>query len=117
MKPLSLLVVFICLFMSTHAQQKNDSLGHESKRAAKAKQALGLSKKQSIQIKEVHQDYKSRLRSVELDNTLSKEQQKEKRHQLQKEMRQKTDSLLTPEQRIKARELIKEKRKNRNTEK
>lgn len=120
MKALSLSAVFLCLFICSQAQQKRDTIHYQGKQRAdkvKLKQELDLSKKQAVQIKEVRQNYKKRLSSIEADSTLSKEQQKQKRHQLLIERQQKTDSLLTPEQRIKARELMKKKRKDKKGEK
>lgn len=119
MKPLSLLAIILCLFICTQAQQKRDSTSNTGKysRKVKQKQELGLSKKQVAQIKEVRQNSKNRLHTIEADSTLSKEQQKQKRHQLLIERQQKIDSLLTPEQRTRTRELMKEKRKDRKGEK
>jgi Spy/CpxP family protein refolding chaperone len=120
MKSISLLAVILCMFICGQAQQKRDTIRDQGKQHAekvKLKQELDLNKKQVGQIKEVRKNYKKNLSSIEADSTLSKEQQKQKRKQLILERQQKTDSLLTPEQRIKARELMKEKRKDRKGKK
>lgn len=117
MKLIGLFVCFIVIVFSAQAQAKKDSTVISNRERQAVKKELGLSRKQAREIKSVRKNYKGRLKAIGTDSTLSQEQQKQQKHQLLKERQQKTDSLLTPQQRVKARELMKEKRKERRASK
>jgi periplasmic protein CpxP/Spy len=119
MKQIGLFVCFIVIVFSAQAQAKKDStvISNRNRERQAVKKELGLSRKQAREIKSVRKNYNGRLKAIGTDSTLSQEQQKQQKHQLLKERQQKTDSLLTPQQRVKARELMKEKRKEKKASK
>jgi periplasmic protein CpxP/Spy len=119
MKQTSLLVFFIVILFSAQAQAKKDSTAIDNKKTERhaVKKELGLSNNQAKEIRSVRKNYNGRLKAISADSTLSQEEQKQQKRQLLKERKQRTDSLLTPQQRMKARELMKEKRKEKRTSK
>lgn len=74
-------------------------------------QALNLSKDQEKQIDNIHANTKKAKEQVKNDNTLTEEQKQEKLKAIDKEAKNKTNSVLTPDQRQK----MKQKRKTKNS--
>lgn len=62
---------------------------------------LGLSKDQEKQVQEMHNKAKKEKQKIKDDTSLSEEQKKEKLKALDKEYKDKSEALLTPEQRKK----------------
>jgi len=74
---------------------------------------LGLTEDQKTQIKAIHEAARPQLEAIRADQSLTREQKREKAQAIQKDTQAKVDAVLTPEQRTKAqamREKMKEHR-------
>lgn len=73
--------------------------------------ALGLTRQQKIQFKEIQQNNKVKKAAIENDNTLGDTEKKEKLRALRRTQMQTIDGILNEEQREKMKEIRKEKMK------
>ena len=79
----------------------------------KMAEELGLSKKQSAQLKEVNAEFGPKIKALRSDSTADKRQKRQQVMQLMQQRDEKIKGILTPEQMDKYRELQKERPKNR----
>lgn len=79
---------------------------------ARMAKELGLSEDQEKQIKAINESYRPQLEAIRADQSLSRDQKREKAQALNKEREAKVDAVLTPEQRTKA-QAMREKMKER----
>lgn len=98
------------LFVSNvSAQEKGERKGPRGDRAEmvgeRMVKELGLSADQAAQFKAINESYRPKMEALREDQTLSREQRREKVQALNKEREAKVDALLTPEQLAKAKEL------------
>lgn len=97
--------------VSASAQTSRDTVHHASNtHKEKIKSELNLSKDQSAKIKAAKQDYKDKSDKIKNDPNLSQAEKESQLKSLKKEKRQEVESVLTPEQREKAKEM---RRKNK----
>ncbi len=73
---------------------------------------LNLNADQKTQMKALHQDMKQQRDAVMNDQTLTADQKKQKMKELRKAQSEKMNSILTPDQQAKMKELRKQKMKN-----
>lgn len=73
---------------------------------------LNLNADQKTQMKALHQDMKQQRDSIMNDQTLTADQKKQKMKELRKAQSEKMNSILTPDQQAKMKELRKQKMKN-----
>lgn len=105
-------VLAAALFVSTvDAQEKGERKGPRGDRPGmemmneRMAKELGLSADQQAQIKAVNESYRPQLEAIREDQSLSREQRREKAQTINKERQTKVDAILTPEQRTKAQEM------------
>ena len=73
---------------------------------------LNLNADQKTQMKALHQDMKQQRDAIMNDQTLTADQKKQKMKELRKTQSEKMNSILTPDQQAKMKELRKQKMKN-----
>ena len=73
---------------------------------------LNLNADQKTQMKALHQDMKQQRDAIMNDQTLTADQKKQKMKELRKAQSEKMNSILTPDQQAKMKELRKQKMKN-----
>ena len=71
----------------------------------KMAEELGLTAEQKTQIKAIHEGNRGKLQAIRDDASLSQDQKREQAKALRQSTQAKVDALLTPEQRVKAKEL------------
>ena len=90
-------------------KKKADTKGRfeemDKRRAEHFKTRLGLTDEQAIQMKKNREDLQAKIRSIREDKSLSEENKKEAIRKELKAQKQKTNSLLTEEQKKKIREM------------
>ena len=102
MRFISLLFFVMLISVSAVKAQQRDTIhGKSGTDRIKLKKELNFTREQSRSFKSINQEYKSKADSIRNDNTLTKEQKK----QLIIERRQKIMEILTPEQRVKYKNL------------
>jgi len=96
-----------------HAQEKRDTVHYRSttEKKVKLKDELGLSKKQAKELKSSNKDFKEKAQQIKSDTTINRQEKRQMMKSLMKERNEKMDSVLTPEQREKAKELRKKRMK------
>lgn len=75
--------------------------------------SLNLSDQQKAQIKQIHENAKSRMEALQKDTSLTAEQKQAKMHELRREVRKQTSQVLTAEQRKQLRAEMRERRAQR----
>jgi protein CpxP len=101
-------LLFMVLFAAgvAQAQQKRDTIHPAAAdKKVKMKKELGLTKKQAAEIKASKKEYKEEKAKLDADTLLSARDKKRQLKTLKKEKKEKTDSLLTPEQKEKLKAL------------
>jgi Spy/CpxP family protein refolding chaperone len=83
-------------------------------RVAKMKEKLSLTDDQASSIKAILEDQKTKIEAVRADDSLPKEQKKEKVKAIMTETRTKVDAVLTPEQKAKADEARKKREEKKD---
>lgn len=106
-KLFAILTLFSLISLSTSAQKKDKT--PETKKE-KIKDELGLSTDVAAKVKAIKTDYKTKEKAIEADTKLDKKAMKAKKKVLKEERETKILALLTPEQKVKYKEL-KEKNK------
>ena len=90
-------------------KKKTDAKGRfeemDKRRAEHFKTRLGLTDEQAVQMKKNREDLQAKIRSIREDKSLSEENKKEAIRKELKAQKQKTNSLLTEEQKKKIREM------------
>ncbi len=120
-KLLSILAVISALSFTATAQDQprdrmqnagnnKDGIKHGKQDHKKMMKEMGLSKQQKVQLKELKKSNMGKREEIQNDKTLSDQQKKEKMMQLHKEQQEKMGAILTPEQREKMKEKMKENR-------
>ena len=96
-----------------HSQQmRSDSSRHFQK--GKMQDQLNLTADQKSQMKTLHQDMKQQREGIMNDQSLTADQKKEKMKDLRKSQSEKMNTILTPDQQTKMKELRKQRMKNHN---
>ena len=96
-----------------HSQQmRSDSSRHFQK--GKMQDQLNLTADQKSQMKTLHQDMKQQREGIMNDQSLTADQKKEKMKVLRKSQSEKMNTILTPDQQTKMKELRKQRMKNHN---
>ena len=103
-KLLSIVIILFSFTINADAQTK-----HNKKERKEMMKALNLTKEQKVQLKSFHKSTKQENEAIKNNSALSKEQKKEKTEQLHKERHEKLESILTPEQK----ERMKQMRENK----
>ena len=94
-----------------HSQQmRSDSSRHFQK--GKMQDQLNLTADQKSQMKALHQDMKQQREGIMNDQSLTSDQKKEKMKELRKSQSEKMNTILTPDQQAKMKELRKQRMKN-----
>ena len=91
-------------------QMKSDSTHHFKKE--KMKDQLNLTADQKSQMKTLHQDMKQQREAIMNDQSLTSDQKKEKMKDLRKSQSEKMNTILTPDQQAKMKELRKQRMKD-----
>lgn len=108
------LAVAVLPLSSIHAQAAEAPKPHKGmnaeERVAKMKTKLGLTDDQATQIKAIFAEQKAALEPIYKDQSLSKEQKREKAKPIMDAGKAKIDAVLTPEQKAKAEEARKKKK-------
>jgi Spy/CpxP family protein refolding chaperone len=89
---------------------RSDSSHHFQK--GKMKDQLNLTADQKSQMKALHQDMKQQREGIMNDQSLTSDQKKEKMKELRKSQSEKMNTILTPDQQAKMKELRKQRMKN-----
>ncbi|MDH7462428.1 hypothetical protein QEG73_14105 [Chitinophagaceae bacterium 26-R-25] len=90
------------------AASAQDSTATTHKRD-KAKSELNLTKEQQTQIKSMHAEYKQKYAALKADSSLTADQRKQQYKALHQEQQNKMNTILTPEQQSKLKEMKKQK--------
>ena len=93
--------------VSPTQQVQSDPAGH-----GKMKNELNLSKDQKVQMKALHQENKQQMEAIKNDASLTPDQKKEKMKELRKSQSAKINSILTPDQQAKRKEIMEQRRQN-----
>ena len=94
-----------------HSQHmRSDSSRHFQK--GKMQDQLNLTADQKSQMKALHQDMKQQREGIMNDQSLTSDQKKEKMKELRKSQSEKMNTILTPDQQAKMKELRKQRMKN-----
>ncbi|MDI3322154.1 hypothetical protein [Pinibacter soli] len=88
------------------AASAQDSTAHKKD---KVKSELNLTKEQQAQIKSMHAEYKQKFAALKADSSLTAEQRKQQYKALHQEQQNKMNTILTPEQQSKLKEMKKQK--------
>lgn len=86
---------------STQAQDNTSKHRHEAGKKPKFEQQLGLTDAQKAEFKNLNESYRTQIKAVRDNSSLSKEDQKTKIEALRKQQHEKMQSLLTAEQKTK----------------
>ena len=100
LKLLSIVIILFLFAINTNAQTK-----HNKKERKEMMKSLHLTKQQKAELKSFHKSTKQQREAIKSNTALSQEQKKEKVEQMQKERHDKLESILTPEQKQKMREM------------
>jgi periplasmic protein CpxP/Spy len=82
-------------------QKDNDRKEDRAERHENMAKELGLTADQKAQMKSIHMDAKKQAEAIKADSSLSAEQKKAKLKELHEQTMQKSEALLTPEQKQK----------------
>lgn len=93
------------------SQQMPSDSSHHLKRANMMEQ-LNLTADQKSQMKTLHQDMKQQREGIMNDQSLTADQKKEKMKDLRKSQSEKMNTILTPDQQSKMKEIRKQRMKN-----
>lgn len=94
-----------------HSQKvQSDSSRHA--RNEKMANELDLSKDQQAQMKSLHQENKQQMEAIRSDASLTADQKKEKMKELRKSQSEKVNSILTPDQQVKRKTMIAERKQD-----
>jgi Spy/CpxP family protein refolding chaperone len=109
MKKLIAFTLILVGFGFASQAQQDPSTKQESKKESKKKikDELNLTKEQSKELKTINKDFKDKAGSIKANQALSTEQRKEQLAKLHKEKMDKMNTILTPEQQQKMKELKK----------
>ncbi len=109
------LFILICMSDSLNAQVKRDTVHYHSsvQQKKKLKEELGLDKKQAKALKAMNKAYRQKAFVIKSDSTIASDERREQLRNLNREKKQRTDSILTPQQRDKLKSLQKEKQLNK----
>ncbi|MCX6351175.1 MAG: hypothetical protein NTX03_04850 [Bacteroidetes bacterium] len=99
---------------ANHAAAQN---GDGNEKGEKIKKELGLSDKQTNDIKTINKDYKSRVEGIRKDPNLDRAAKRDKIKDIRKEHKEKLRGVLTPEQRDKFREKRQNRKEDRGDDK
>ncbi|HEY5391145.1 MAG TPA: hypothetical protein VIJ57_03435 [Hanamia sp.] len=124
MKKVFLFVTAALLFAATSNAQvqrnssssqrvQSDSARHG--RNGKMMNELNLSQDQKTQIKSLHQENKQQRDAIKNDASLTPDQKKQKMKELHQSQSDKMNSILTPDQQAKRKQMIAERKQNRQT--
>lgn len=91
-------------------QMRSDSSRHFKK--GNMMNELNLTADQKTQMKTVHQDMKQQREAIMNDQSLTSDQKKEKMKDLRKSQSEKVNTILTPDQQSKMKEMRKQRMKN-----
>ena len=91
-------------------QMRSDSSRHFQK--GKMQDQLNLTADQKSQMKTLHQDMKQQREGIMNDQSLTADQKKEKMKDLRKSQSEKMNTILTPDQQSKMKEMRKQRMKN-----
>ena len=100
LKLLSIVIILFSFTINVDAQTK-----HNKKDREEMMKTLNLTKEQKTLLKSFHKSKKQEGESIKNNAGLSKEQKKEKTEQLHKERHEKLESILTPEQKEKMKQM------------
>lgn len=113
-KILAISALVLVLTASGYAQEKRDTIRYKTPATraekVKLKDELGLSRKQNKEMKAEQKEFKAKRAELEKDTALTATDRKQKLRELQSVHLQKIDSTLTPEQRVKVREMRRKKK-------
>lgn len=105
-------LLLLAASLQTTAQEKRDTIHFKptTDKKIKLRDELGLSKKQAKELKSSNKDFKEKAQQIKSDTTINRQERRQMMKSLLKERSAKVDSVLTPEQREKAKALRKERR-------
>ena len=86
----------------THKEKRGEKMREHRDKMA---QELGLTDDQKAQMKSIHQDARKQAQAIKNDSTLSADQKKAKLKDLHEQTMQKSEALLTPDQKQKMAQL------------
>lgn len=121
MKKVFLFVTAALLFAATSNAQvqrnssnsqrvQSDSARHA--RSEKMMNELNLSQDQKTQIKSLHQENKQQRDAIKNDASLTPDQKKQKMKELHQSQSEKMNSILTPDQQVKRKQMMAERKQN-----
>lgn len=125
-KIIVLALVVLTGTLAATAQEKRDTIRPKQPVAGQHKQhkdrmelknALGLSKEQTQQLKDINGNFKKQAQDIKSDSTLTPAQKKEKGKGLAVERNKKINGILTPDQQAKYRQWTQEKIKEKKQHK
>ena len=102
-KIIVLALAVIGVQFAASAQEKRDTIRahHKTEAKVKMKEVLNLSNEQSEKLKAINADTKAKMQALRDDKSLSQEERGTRGAAIMKERKEKTDAILTPEQREK----------------
>ncbi len=98
---LALAVIGVQLAASAQEKETLIRSHHKTEARAKMKEELNLTKEQSEKLKAIHADTKTKMQALRDDQSLSKEDRKAKVGAIMKEREEKTNAILSTEQKEK----------------
>ncbi|WP_127130272.1 Spy/CpxP family protein refolding chaperone [Pseudoflavitalea rhizosphaerae] len=106
-KIIVLALAVIGVQLAASAQEKRDTIRshHKSEARIKMKEELNLSKEQSEKMKAIQADTRTKMQALRDDKSISDADRKAKAGAIMKERKEKTDAILTPEQKEKMKQL------------
>lgn len=118
-KIIVLALAVIGVQLAASAQEKRDTIRshHKSVARVKMKEELNLSKEQSEKMKAINADTRTKMQALRDDKSISDADRKAKAGAIMKERKEKTDAILTPEQREKMKEMGKKAKEHRKGDK
>lgn len=99
-KLFAFVILLFCFTINAEAQTK-----HNKKERKEMMKQLHLTKQQKQELKSFHKSTKQEREAVKNNTTLTKEQRQEKIQQLRRERHDKLESILTPEQKQKLKQM------------